>query len=244
MSDDDRIIKEVEETLGELESAIETGSIRQMVADPYAAMLERVKDLKQKVAELRFSREEEERLTAAFEKLADAITTRQERAPSPELAVIGERLEQIAGRTATTQDKRDIHDNFVKLAERMGRGRRVDTGNDPLSVGVPAPESPTLSDPQPIEPTTLFPGGDASIYGTGLDAVDKIDVDGSPARIRRRMSYEVQFTVPDVGPCDDAVINIVLANGDLLTRADGSNLTAEVEGVGYTSQQSTKGRRS
>ena len=117
----------------------------------------------------------------------------------------------------------------------------VEKANKPLPVG--ASPAASLDETDPIEPRTLVPDADASIYGTGLDAVVRIRVDGSPARIQEWMPGRVQFTVPDVGP-GDVEIEIVLGDGTLLTRADGTNLTAEVEGVGYVSERSTKGRRS
>ncbi|HYZ77539.1 MAG TPA: hypothetical protein VE596_09210 [Gaiellaceae bacterium] len=181
--------------------------------------------------------EELQNVTEALREVAAAIATRQERTPSPELTKIADLLEQVAGRTATTQAKSDIHDNFRRLAARMRATH--DPGNNPL----PVPPAASLDEAGPIEPTMLFPDGDASIYGSDLDAVAEIRVGGSPATIQERMPARVRFTVPDLGP-GVVVIEIVLADGTLLTRADGTNLTAEIEGAGYTSQQSTKGRRS
>lgn len=136
---------------------------------------------------------------------------------SRQLEKIAGALEQIAD-SATAQEPTDegqqaIRANFAEIAVRMGT--RLDTGNDAVAIE-PIPTS-SLSDRDPILPDPVFPGGDASIYGVGLDTVREVQFDGECAAIRRRAPGEVRLTVPsDLDP-RRAKVTILLPHGRHLT---------------------------
>ena len=96
------------------------------------------------------------------------------------------------------------------IAVRMGK--KLGTGDEAVEIG--PPDKIVLSDFDPILPVPIRPGGDATVYGAGLDAVTDIQVDSSPATIRRRLREgDVGSTVP-VGVWSGSVdVVVVLDNG-------------------------------
>ena len=85
-----------------------------------------------------------------------------------------------------------IRENVEEIALRMGK--KLGTGDE--AVEIETRRQIVLSDFDPILPVPIRAGGDATIYGAGLDAVTDIVVDGAPASIGRILPGEVDFTVP------------------------------------------------
>jgi hypothetical protein len=170
--------------------------------------------------------EELRRIAEAVEGLAKAMaaqqgTTYEGPAPVPESA-----------------PQREVRENFAEIKRRMGR--TPDTGGD--AVEVDALPASSLSERDPVQPSPVFPDGDASIYGVGLDAVRAIRFDGSRAPIRRRGPGEVQVTVPSDISRGEVDVEVELADGTCLT---GSvEVADDGPGGGYFRQQPTKGGRS
>jgi hypothetical protein len=80
----------------------------------------------------------------------------------------------------------------------------------------------------------IRPGGDATIYGAGLDAVTGIVVDGASASIGRILPGEVDFTVPQDTSAGVVTVQIFTADNDEL------DLDVEVTGGIHTVQKSSR----
>lgn len=154
-----------------------------------------------------------EKIRIALEKLADVAEAPSEAAVEAWRSRTLMDVRTAAGAPAPEAPTTDlaaearnvVHRNVAELKRRMGW--RPDPGNDPIPIT--APPSATTTE---IVPRTVSPGGDASLYGTGLTAVREIFVGGYPARIRRRMPGEVAFEVPAAAENGDVVVT--LADGD------------------------------
>jgi hypothetical protein len=119
----------------------------------------------------------------------------------------------VAGNAVPVDDAQDaIRRNITNLASRMGRTR--DTDNDPVTVD-PA-KGAVLDERHPIIPAPVLAGGEASIFGTGLDTVCGITVATKRAVIRRHTSGEVAFTVPDATPAGKADVRVLLIGKDTI----------------------------
>lgn len=154
-------------------------------------------------------REELERIVEGLQNLATAL----ERQRATGAAELSAALQALGAQASAEDDSRDpsdaarrkIRHNVAELAKRMGP--RLGTGDEPLEID--KPPGTVLSDRDWILPVPLRAGGDASIYGAGLDAVRAITIDRSLATIRRQLPGEVDFTVPsDVQP---GTVEVVVA---------------------------------
>jgi hypothetical protein len=159
------------------------------------------------------------KISTTLNRLVDAASA-QPPAPSDtsgQLDKIASALEQIAARAVagdtTNEAQQKIRENFAQIATRMGP--RPDTGNNAVRF-LPARRS-SLSARDPILPTPVFAGADASIFGVGLDDVCDVLFGDHRAAIRRRTAGELQLTVPcDVAP-PTSQITVKLGSGETMT---------------------------
>jgi hypothetical protein len=137
-----------------------------------------------------------------------------------------------AASAPSDEARKEIRDNVHRLFVRMGR--RLGTGDEPLEIQ--DPELVVLSRRNWILPVPLRGGGDAAIYGGGLDNVHGIIIDGKPATIGRILPGEVEFAVPADVRTDKVDVRIELKKGL-------SALEFEVPAIGVQTTIQTASRK-
>jgi hypothetical protein len=209
-----------EDLLEQLYGILDDWKAQNFGGDP---IVEAIDNLRVMAATAPATSEELKKVTAALEKLANAVAAQQGPAgdSAPELKKIARTLERLAANVtaedSTEREREEIADNVAEIASRMGR--RLDTGSVRMT---PTRPEASLDKANPIAPKTVFADGDASIYGVGLDAVREVRIDGSRAAIRRRTSREVEITVPARVGNGKVGVEVVLADGRVLqTSAKG-----------------------
>lgn len=215
-----------EDLLEQLYGILDDWKAQNFGGDP---IVEAIDNLRVMAATTPATSEELKKVTAALEKLANAVAMQQGPAgdSAPELKKIARTLERLAANVraedSTEREREEIADNVAEIASRMGR--RLDTGSVRMK---PTPREASLDRANPIAPKLVFADGDASIYGVGLDAVREIRIDGSPAAIRRRTSREVEIRVPAGVGSGKVGVEVVLADGSVLqTTAKGVQTSAK-----------------
>src|SRR5215831_8725391 len=178
------------------------------------------------------TRQELERIVEGLQSLAEVLASQQPLVVAELAAALG----GGAGTSfSTSTDPSDearakIRENVEEIAVRMGK--KLGTGDEAVEIG--PPDKIQLSDVDPILPVPIRAGGDATIYGAGLEAVTDIVVDGAPAQIGRILPGEVDFTVPQDTSAGVVTVQIFTVDGDEL------DLGVEVTGGIYTVQKSSR----
>jgi hypothetical protein len=182
------------------------------------------------------TRHELERIVEGLDRLAEVLANQQV-LTAAELTATLQALTGSSGTSfsSSTTDPSDdarakIRHNVEELALRMGK--RLGTGDEALEID--DPPSIVLSEFDPILPIPLRAGGDAAIYGAGLDNVSEIVVDGNSATIGRILPGEVDFTVPAETSAGIATVNVITVDGLALEFA------VEVTGGIYSVQKSSR----
>jgi hypothetical protein len=182
------------------------------------------------------TRQELERIVEGLQNLAEVLANQQALAAA-ELTATLQALAAGGAETSfsTSTDPSDearakIRENVEEIALRMGK--KLGTGDE--AVEISPPDKVVLSDFDPILPVPIRPGGDATIYGAGLDAVTDIVVDGTSASIGRILSGEVDFTVPQDTSAGVVTVQIFTVDNDQL------DLDVEVTGGISTVQKSSR----
>jgi hypothetical protein len=157
------------------------------------------------------TRQELERIVEGVQNLAEVLATQQVLQAAELTAALQALAAGGTSFTPATTDPSDearakIRANVEEISLRMGK--KLGTGNEALEIG-PA-DTIALSEFDPILPVPIRAGGDATIYGAGLDNVVAVLVDGQSATIGRVLPGEVDFTVPaDVPASGVATIEVI-----------------------------------
>jgi hypothetical protein len=170
------------------------------------------------------TRQELERIVESLQNLAEVLANQQA------VAADGAGTSFSTSTDPSDEARAKIRENVEEIALRMGK--KLGTGDEAVEIG--PPDKVVLSDFDPILPVPIRPGGDATIYGAGLDSVTDIVVDGTSASIGRILPGEVDFTVPQ-----DTSAGVVTVQ---LFTVDNYELDLDVEVTGgiYTVQKSSR----
>jgi hypothetical protein len=175
------------------------------------------------------TRQELERIVDGLQNLAEVLANQQALAAAGQAAPVASGASFAAATDPSDEARAKIRENVEEIAIRMGK--RLGTGDEAVEIG--PPEKVVLSAFDPILPVPIRAGGDATIYGAGLDAVTDIEVDGTPALIGRILPGEVDFTVPD-----DASAGVVTVR--IFTYDDELDLDVEVTGGIYSARNPSR----
>jgi hypothetical protein len=182
------------------------------------------------------ARQELARIAEGIQTLTEVIAS-QEAAPSPQLtaALLALGGGGVGGGPLPTPSdpsddaRAEIRRNVEEISQRMGG--RLGTGDEALPIG----DSPTitLSDRDPILPVPLRAGGEATIYGAGLENVTEIAIDEQVVTIGRILPGEIDFTVP-------AEVSAGTVEVDVVSRDTIIEFQIEVVGGIETTQKSSR----
>jgi hypothetical protein len=182
------------------------------------------------------TRQELERIAEGLQGLAEVLANQQALAAA-ELTATLQALSAGGGGTSSSpstdpsdEARAQIRENVEEIALRMGK--RLGTGDEAIEIG--PPDSIVFSALDPILPVPIRPGGDATIYGAGLEAVSDIVIDGTSVSIGRILPGEVDFTVPQDTSAGVVTVQIFTVDGEEFV------LDVEVSGGIYSVQKSSR----
>jgi hypothetical protein len=165
------------------------------------------------------TRQELERIVEGLQSLAEVLANQQALAADEVTAALLA-IASSGGTTVTPppdpsdEARAQIRANVEEISLRMGA--KLGTGNEALEIG--PPDKVVLDAVNPILPVPLLAGGEATIFGAGLDNVSEINVDGEPTTLGRILSGEVDFTVPtDVSASGTATVEVITIDNESFT---------------------------